>query len=86
MPVSFKKENTTVNGIIDRLVVNNAEVLILDYKTRPLEADQNPAELAAQFRPQLALYKEAICLIYPERTIKTLLIFTSVPVRVDVPL
>lgn len=84
VPVYYKKEDVVVNGIIDRLIVNKDEIVIIDYKTQPLENDKNLDTIARQFRSQLSFYKEGVALLYPGRSIKTCLIFTSLPACVEV--
>ena len=68
-------------GRIDRLVVNPAEVLILDFKTnRPPPAAIENADPA--YVRQLALYRRAMAQIYPDRTIRAALLWTEGP-RLD---
>ena len=84
VPVYYKKEDAIVNGIIDRLIVNKDEIIILDYKTQPLENDKNLDAIASQFRSQLSFYKEGVALLYPGHSIKTCVIFTSLPACIEV--
>jgi ATP-dependent helicase/nuclease subunit A len=66
-----------VSGQIDRLVVTDDKVLIVDFKT-----NQNPpdsaAEAPAAYIRQLALYRALLARLYPERAIRTALLWTEV--------
>jgi ATP-dependent helicase/nuclease subunit A len=67
-----------VSGQIDRLAVLDSEVLVADFKTttRPLKADQPPP---SSYVAQLALYRMLLSEIYPDKRIRTFLIWTSGP-------
>ena len=79
VPVSYQKGKMLVNGVVDRLVVRDKEVIIIDYKTHQLENDQELASIAEQFRPQLEFYRQGIEILYPGKVIKTCVLFTSLP-------
>jgi ATP-dependent helicase/nuclease subunit A len=67
-----------VSGQIDRLVVTPAEVLIVDFKTNhapPTKA----AEAPAAYVRQLALYREVLGKLYPDRPIRAALLWTETP-------
>ena len=67
-----------VNGKIDRLIVNDDEVIIVDFKTnRPPPADAEG--VSPQYKKQLALYKELIARTYPNKQVKTALLWTDIP-------
>ncbi len=70
--------NSEISGRIDRLFAKDSEIIIVDYKT-----DANPPKTAEQvpvrYRRQLALYREAIGRIYPGKTIRTLLVYSTGP-------
>jgi ATP-dependent helicase/nuclease subunit A len=66
-----------LSGQIDRLVVTDEEVLIVDYKTnRPPPSDGSIPEA---YRKQLAAYRAAIARLYPEKRIRTALLWTYEP-------
>jgi ATP-dependent helicase/nuclease subunit A len=65
-------------GQIDRLVVTDEEVLIVDYKTlRP--APESEAEVPQLYRDQLRAYRAAIAAIYPGRRVRCALLWTDGP-------
>ncbi|MGJ4940914.1 double-strand break repair helicase AddA [Bradyrhizobium sp. HKCCYLS1011] len=67
-----------VSGQIDRLVVTDAEVLIVDFKT-----NQSPpsdlAEVPPAYVRQLALYRAVLRQLYPDRAVRAALLWTEAP-------
>lgn len=65
-----------ITGRIDRLVISEKEVLIVDFKS-----DQNVPETAEQISPkyrhQLAQYAQVLAKTYPGRTLKTAILWTQ---------
>ncbi|HZR75027.1 double-strand break repair helicase AddA [Bradyrhizobium sp.] len=65
-----------ISGQIDRLVVTESEVLIVDFKT-----NQSPPKTAtdapAAYVRQLALYRALLGKLYPQRAIRTALLWTE---------
>jgi ATP-dependent helicase/nuclease subunit A len=65
-------------GRLDRLVVSDDEVLILDFKTnRPPPASE--ADVPAIYLAQMALYRAGAQAVFPGRRIVTGLVFTDGP-------
>ncbi len=65
-------------GQIDRLVVGDRDVLIVDYKTlRPPPTREQ--EVPAPYLAQLAAYRAAIAAIYPGRSVRCALLWTEGP-------
>lgn len=65
----------TINGQIDRMVVTEGEVLVVDYKTnRPPPARIEGIPLA--YRQQMAAYRILLQSIYPDKTVSCLLLWT----------
>ncbi len=65
-----------VSGQIDRMVVTDGEVLIVDFKT-----NHTPPSKAADAPPvyvrQLALYRAVLQKLYPQRTVRAALLWTE---------
>jgi len=76
VPISYQEENTTVFGIIDRVVVSNDTVHIIDYKTHQTVNHDNIQEYATHYKPQLLHYQHAAQLVWPKHTIQSYLLFT----------
>ena len=63
----------TVNGIIDRLVRYNDELLIIDYKTH---LDVNINSLAETYKKQMQYYAAGVKKLWPKMTIRAGLLLT----------
>ncbi|HEX3883320.1 MAG TPA: double-strand break repair helicase AddA [Stellaceae bacterium] len=67
-----------LSGQIDRIVVTPDRVLIVDYKSvRP--PPETPDSVAATYLRQLATYRAALRLIYPDRPVECALLWTAAP-------
>ncbi|MGD9386174.1 MAG: UvrD-helicase domain-containing protein, partial [Thioalkalispiraceae bacterium] len=84
IPVAYVRQGVLINGVIDRLIIKDHEAIIIDYKTHQVDSEQALEEVAQLFRPQLDAYKEGITLLYPEHTIKTCIVFTSVATCIEI--
>ena len=77
MPIHFHDAGHRVAGIIDRLVVTDSTVVIIDYKTHRNVNHSNMAHYAEQYRSQMSLYQRGVEQIWPEKKVTSLLLFTS---------
>ena len=73
-----------VSGQVDRLAVTRDAVLMADYKT-DAAAPRELAEVPRPYVAQLALYRAVLGRIYPEKTIRAALVFTTGPTVVEIP-
>lgn len=78
VPIQFKDEGKMVYGIIDRLVIKNNTVVIIDYKTHPYVNKGNIDIIAKKYEPQMQLYKKGVKLLWPEYNVTSALLFTSI--------
>ena len=73
-----------ISGQVDRLVVAKTEVLIVDYKTnRPAPATVET--VASGYVRQIAAYRMALAALYPDRTVRGLLLWTDGPMLMELP-
>jgi ATP-dependent helicase/nuclease subunit A len=73
-----------VSGQVDRLVVTANAVLIADYKTnRP--PPRRIEDVPKAYVTQLALYRAVLGKLYPDKAVRTLLIWTEVPDLMEIP-
>jgi ATP-dependent helicase/nuclease subunit A len=73
-----------VSGQIDRLAVGAHEVLIADFKTN--QAPPNAAsEVPSAYLRQLALYRAVLQKLYPQRVIRTALLWTETAELMEIP-
>lgn len=73
-----------VSGQIDRLLVEDKRVVIVDYKTNlypPSTTDAVPLE----YRAQLSVYRELLRQIFPGRDVRAYLLWTSGPSLMEIP-
>ncbi len=85
VPVVMKgPDGRSISGQIDRLIVTDDSVLILDYKT-----DAQPATSLETVDPayilQLAGYRAAIRLVFPGRQVSAALLWTEIPSLMELP-
>lgn len=74
----------TVNGQIDRLVVTDSEVLIVDYKTnRPPPTD--PRAVAPVYLGQMAAYRALLRVLHPGKPVRCALLWTDAPRLMELP-
>ncbi len=65
-----------VSGRIDRLVVTESDVAIVDYKTmRPVPPTES--EVPEAYLDQLAAYRAALARVYPGKTVRCALLWTE---------
>jgi len=86
VPISYQVENRTVQGIIDRLIVSGSTVTIIDYKTHHDNDSENKYDskiinaedeaLALSYREQMRRYHAGIRLLWPNKTIRSILLLT----------
>jgi ATP-dependent helicase/nuclease subunit A len=70
------RQPTLVSGQIDRLVVTDSEVLIVDFKTNHGPPSQ-AAETPSAYVRQLALYRAILMRLYPQRPVRAALLWTE---------
>jgi ATP-dependent helicase/nuclease subunit A len=67
-----------IAGQVDRLLVTDTQVLIVDFKTnRP--PPQRAQDIAPLYLRQMAAYRAALRNLYPQKTIRTALVWTDGP-------
>jgi len=72
-----------LSGQIDRLVVDENRVLIVDYKTmHPVPGSED--EVAPLYLRQLAIYRAALARIYPRREVRCALLWTQGPLLMPI--
>jgi ATP-dependent helicase/nuclease subunit A len=67
-----------VSGQVDRIAITANLVLVVDYKTNH-PAPRCFDDVPRQYLTQLALYHAVLARIYPDRTIRTAIVWTDVP-------
>jgi ATP-dependent helicase/nuclease subunit A len=84
VPIVARLGEGDISGQIDRLAVLDDALLVLDYKTnRP--PPSVPDDVAPGYIAQLAAYRAALRLIFPERTLRAAIIWTDGPKLMEIP-
>ncbi|WP_337180334.1 double-strand break repair helicase AddA [Sphingopyxis granuli] len=78
VPLSAVVDGTVVAGIVDRLLVTDARILVIDYKTGR-QVPESAADVAPAYLRQMAAYREALGVIFPGRTVDAALLYTAGP-------
>lgn len=78
VPIQFKDEGKMVYGIIDRLIIKDNTVTIIDYKTHPYVNKGNIENIAKTYEQQMQLYKKGVQLLWPEYNVTSILLFTAI--------
>lgn len=70
--------DSVVSAQIDRIIVRDEDVLIVDYKTlRP--SPETVDDIPLVYRRQLGKYKALISQVFPEKSVRCALLWTDVP-------
>ncbi len=86
VPITYKAAGgRQVNGIIDRLVVNDDRVWVIDYKTHPISDDSEIDALLEHYRGQLVYYVDGIRQLWPDKQVTAGLLFTSKNIFAETP-
>ncbi len=79
VPVTAMLEaSQTLSGQIDRLVILEDSVLVVDYKTSRT-IPQNAQAIAAHYREQMQLYVDTLHRVYPDKRIEAAILWTHAP-------
>lgn len=84
VPVGGAIGDIFVSGQIDRLLVRDEEVLVVDYKTGRGCPD-DPANVPVAYLRQMALYRALLQRVFPGRAVRAALVFTAVPRLLTLP-
>lgn len=74
----LKKSEVRTTGSIDRLIIRDDRIDIIDYKTNRTGGDEvKITELCEHYRPQLDSYRKVMAALYPGLEVRTWLLFTD---------
>ena len=83
-PIVGEVAGKAVTGIVDRLAIDDASVMVLDFKTdRPAPKDAAGAPDA--YVLQLALYRAVLRQIFPDKEVSCALLWTEAPMLMELP-
>ena len=76
VPLTGLINNQVISAQIDRMLVTDTEVFIVDFKTnRPSPTDEK--DVPAIYKKQLKSYADVMRHIYPDKAIRTALLWTD---------
>lgn len=76
VPIVGTIGTTGISGQIDRLVVSEGEVLVVDYKSN-LDVPDGPEAVPPAYLKQMAAYREILREIYPDKPVRCALLWTA---------
>lgn len=83
-PIAAVIEDYVVSGTVDRLVVQDDNILVIDFKTgRKLPRDAENVPLS--YLRQMAAYRAALQKIFPDRPVQAALLFSEGPLFLELP-
>ena len=85
IPILYHDGERDVDGVIDRLILRDDEIVVIDYKTHARATKENIAQLAENFREQMRQYGEGARRLWPGKKLRLLLLFTACGSLVELP-
>lgn len=76
LPIHYRSGKKDIHGIIDRVVIQDDTIYLIDYKTHQTTNKPDLEKLADQYQKQMGYYKSGLEQVWPEKTIRSLLLFT----------
>ena len=83
-PIAGVVAGRIVSGQVDRLVVTTDRVIVADYKTSR-SAPASPEAVPVMNLRQMAAYRAVLAVLYPDRDIVCVLVWTDGPVMMTLP-
>ena len=77
VPIYYYAGSRLVHGVMDRLVINDDSCVLIDYKTQRSASVDTLVALAAPYQDQLRLYTEGIKRLWPDKSVRAVLLFTA---------
>jgi ATP-dependent helicase/nuclease subunit A len=77
IPILYRDGGRDVYGVIDRLVIREEEIVLIDYKTHVRATRENIAQLAEDLREQMRQYGEGARRLWPGKKLRLVLLFTA---------
>ena len=77
LPIHYQAGNKNIHGVIDRVILQDDTVYLIDYKTHQNLSKENIAAVASDYNKQMQLYKNGLQKIWPQHSIKPCLLFTN---------
>jgi len=85
VPILYRDGERDAYGIIDRLVIREREIILIDYKTHTNAMPENIGQLAQDFYEQMRSYGTGANRLWPGKKLRLLLIFPACRGFVELP-
>jgi ATP-dependent helicase/nuclease subunit A len=76
-------DGRVVAGTVDRLLIGDEQVSVIDFKTGRVPADES--DIPAAHLAQMKAYAEALRMIFPSRRVSAALLYTGAPRLFELP-
>jgi ATP-dependent helicase/nuclease subunit A len=83
-PLAGVVDGDVIAGTVDRLLVSDDEVIVVDFKTGrkvPSDADNVPD----YYKAQMGAYAAVLAGIFPDRPVRAILLYTAGPTSIELP-
>ncbi|HHH43540.1 MAG TPA: DNA helicase UvrD, partial [Gammaproteobacteria bacterium] len=77
VPIQYLRGQQTVYGIIDRLLIGEHTVHLVDYKTHRSGKGLQGPQLVSHYRPQMDLYRDGVQKLWPDHRVNSYLLLTE---------
>ncbi len=75
VPISGKVNGQSFQGIVDRLIIEEKRITIIDFKSG--SPPENNTNIPESYQRQMEIYRQIICQIWPSREVRAGLVFTE---------
>ncbi|MDH5425784.1 MAG: UvrD-helicase domain-containing protein [Gammaproteobacteria bacterium] len=76
LPIHYHAGNKEIHGVIDRVVIKDNTLYLIDYKSHQNITIEGIPTLADEYKKQLEFYKQGLQKVWPDHTIRPMLLFT----------
>lgn len=78
VPIFGYDDDKIISGKIDKIIIEENTISIIDFKTTIVNTEANIEKMAEKYIPQLTSYKNLVQKIYPDKELKTGILFTNI--------
>lgn len=83
-PLAGVVDGVVIAGTVDRLLVSETEIIVVDFKTGRKVPD-DAARVPDYHKAQMGAYAAVLAGIFPERPVRALLLYTAGPQLIELP-
>jgi ATP-dependent helicase/nuclease subunit A len=84
VPIQYRHHDEIISGVIDRLLVSDTAIYLVDYKTHRITDKSLEKRLAEYYAPQMRLYGEGVQRLWPSLPLKSYLLLTDIAKLVEI--